>query len=797
MAIAITMLGTLTLPLAAQKMATPAGEAPGPWILGTVGVGKGADPKTPKTTALKGIAIKVGEKGEAAVAYDLDLCRMVGAWTGKFTTPMNLMSRGDYPTAMGEVAFTTGQVPGFLTENKLGKLPAWKDTRPEPFGPLPAGQARFKGFHVSNGRVILGWEIDGREVVEMPAHSHEKGADVYSRHLEIGPGRTPLLVAVAEAPPGKRIRDIGDEDELQWDVDSRTLFALWDSEKDVCLWRILAGHIFLEIPPLTKRTSISINLASSPKENRGFDHENLYGRLGYWAENDTLGSLTKGGPVLWPEPVSTVGDVSTKQDEAYVVDTIKLPDPNPWGAPMFIGGFDFFRDGRAAVCTFHGDVFIVSGIDAKLDKVTWRRFASGLYHPLGLKIVNGEIYVTCRDGIWRLNDLNGDGECDFYEAFNYDLKVTKSFHEFVFDLQTDPQGNFYFAKAGPVKNGGRGFDEIMAQHGTLMRFSPNGAKLDVVATGFRAPNGIGCGPDGQLTTGDNEGTWTPACRINWIKPGGFYGVVPLAHRDPPPTDYDRPLCWMPKRVDNSSGSQVWVTSDKWGPWKDQLLHLSYGTCSVLGVLREEVSGANVPSALSPRPATVQQGGVVRFPVNFQSGIMRARFNPADGQLYVAGLRGWQTTGVKNGAFQRVRYTGAPVRMPIGLHATKKGMRLDFACALDPVSANDPQNWNVEVWNYVWSSAYGSPEISTLETAEKPAELGKDGEPQYTRAQAAQKKHDPLTVKSATLSADGKSVFLEIPEIKPVMQMSIKFGLKTADGVDLRSEVINTIHALGD
>jgi hypothetical protein len=62
---------------------------------------------------------------------------------------------------------------------------------------------------------------------------------------------------------------------------------------------------------------------------------------------------------------------------------------------------------------------------------------------------------------------------------------------------------------------------------------------------------------------------------------------------------------------------------------------------------------------------------------------------------------------------------------------------------------------------------------------------------------AQKKHDPLTVRSATLSPDGKSVFLEIPEIKPVMQMAIKFGLKTADGADLRSEVVNTIHALGE
>ena len=60
-----------------------------------------------------------------------------------------------------------------------------------------------------------------------------------------------------------------------------------------------------------------------------------------------------------------------------------------------------------------------------------------------------------------------------------------------------------------------------------------------------------------------------------------------------------------------------------------------------------------------------------------------------------------------------------------------------------------------------------------------------------------KKHDPLTVKSATLSADKKSVFLEIPDIKPVMQMQIKFTIKSADGAELRSEVINSIHALGE
>jgi hypothetical protein len=677
---------------AQYKMESPAGEAPGPWLLGTIGIGKDADGK-PLTTALKGLAIKLGEHGEAGICYDLDLCRVAGAWTGgKFVTPMNLMSRGEYPTALGEVAFTTAETPGFLT--KAGG--DWKMLRAEPFGPLPVGQMRFKGFFVNGEQTILRWEVAGAELLEMP---------------------------------------------------------LW---RDGALVRLVEG-------------------TPTPIEIPGVKIE----------RTDKLSALTHGGPSRWADPIEATAELSKDTASAYVVDTVKLPDPNPWKAPLFLGGLDFFPNGRAAVCTFHGDVFLVSGLDGDLSKVTWRRFASGLYHALGLKIVKDKIYVTCRDGIWRLKDLNADGECDFYEAFNFDVKVTKNFHEFAFDLQTDPQGNFYFAKGAPVKNGGRGFEEIAEHHGSLLRVSPDGAKLDVVATGFRAPNGIGCGPDGQLTSGDNEGTWTPACKINWIKPGGFYGVVPLSHRTPPPTDYDRPLCWLPKRIDNSGGDQVWVPDDdRWGPWRGKMLHLSYGQCSLLGVMRDEAGG-------------FVQGGVSPFPVKFQSGGMRGRFNPKDGQLWVAGLRGWQTSGIKNGCLQRVRYTGAPVRMPIELHAKKNGVELRFTCPLNPQAAADPENWNVEVWNYLWSAAYGSPELSTLGPAEAPAEPGKDGEMQFTNAQISKAKHDPMTIKRISPGTDDHSVFLEIEGMKPVMQMSIRYHLKSADGTDLQGEVVNTIHALGD
>jgi glucose/arabinose dehydrogenase len=729
----------------AKKTAAPVAEAPGQWILGTVGVGKQKD-GTIDSTGLKGLAIRLGEDGKKGIAYDLDLCRPIGAWSGRFTTEMNLMSRGDYPTAIGETIFVTGDFAGFMPGADVAALTPRKG-----FGPLPAGQARFKGFHNAGRQVVVRWDVAGVSVDET-AEVVEAAQPFIVRTLEVAPSAKGITIVV-----GKTAANFAG------------VIAQGAAKVES-----LDGHLVARVAGSTQVTVVRIAYVAE-----GMTPPKTFGA-------QLPSALLKTTKTLWPETVETAGKLSEKAGEPYVVDDVKLPVTNPWKAPMFTSAFDFLPDGRAVICTFHGDVFVASGIDDKLEKVTWRRFAAGLYHPLGLKVVNGEVYVTCRDGIWKLRDTDGDGECDTYEAFNFDVMVTKNFHEFVFDLQTDPAGNFYFIKAGPVRKGGRGFDEICDHHGSLFKVSPDGKKFEVVATGFRAPNGIAVSPSGQVTTGDNEGTWTPVCRLNWIKQGGFYGVPPLAHRPTEPTDYDRPLCWFPKDVDNSSGGQVWVTSDKFGPWKDRLLHLSYGTCSLFGVLPQEVIFNGQPQ---------MQGGVARFNVDFGSGAMRARFNPKDGQLYVTGLRGWQTTATQNGCFQRVRYTGAATRMPIALAAGKKGVRIDFTCELDAKVAADSGNWNVEVWNYVWSSAYGSPDVSTLETKVTATELGNDGKLQFSKAQMSERKHDPLTVKTAVVSPDRRSVFLEIPDLRPAMQMQLKYDLKAADGTELHGQVINTIHAL--
>src|SRR4029453_15789871 len=110
-------------------------------------------------------------------------------------------------------------------------------------------------------------------------------------------------------------------------------------------------------------------------------------------------------------------------------DELTLPNENPWKSWMRPTGFDFFADGsRAALCTWNGEVWIFSGFGRKTKKLTWKRFAAGLYEPLGLRIVDGVIYATCRDQIVRLHDLNADGEADFYECFKTDGVVAPTSH---------------------------------------------------------------------------------------------------------------------------------------------------------------------------------------------------------------------------------------------------------------------------------------------------------------------------------------------------------------------------------
>ena len=45
-----------------------------------------------------------------------------------------------------------------------------------------------------------------------------------------------------------------------------------------------------------------------------------------------------------------------------------------------------------------------------------------------------------------------------------------------------------------------------------------------------------------------------------------------------------------------------------------------------------------------------------------------------------------------------------------------------------------------------------------------------------------------------VSKDGKTVFLEVPDLQPVMQMKVQYNIATDKGKKLSNAIYNTIHA---
>ncbi len=711
-----------------------------------------------KNDANKGIAIRLGTN--AAMCFDQDLLRWSAGWTGGFVSTKGVTfdgSHGGHPELIGEQQFGLRVQPGWADASG-----SFKDPRKELYGPLPRAWGRVSSLQVHGIEVTVSYEVLGTPIKERAEVVERDGVTAFVRNLSLGKNAKELLAAVCEVE-GAQGKIEGNQATLTAANGQVTVVALSGAPKGAKFELADGSRVLLRIPAGAGAGAFKLAIARTDTANAGKVAALAQGAPRF---NDSA----KAGKPHWAEPVVMAGVLaaSSTPDGAYVQDVITPPVPNPWNRRVRFGGMDFFADGkRAALSTWDGDVWVVSGLDEKLEKLTWKRFASGGFETLGLKIVDDVIYTSGRDQITRYRDLDGDGSCDVYETFNDDITSSPGFHEFTFDLHTDKEGNFYMAKAGPVKGGGRGFGggggngEISEHAGCLMKVDKYGHKLEVVATGLRAPTGIGVGPNGEITTGDNEGTWVPMCPINWVKPGGFYGVEDLSHGRDVKT-FRQPLCWMAKSWDNSGGGQAWVTSTKWGPFSGELLHCSYGQSSIYLVLKEFIGDQ-------------PQGGIVKIPVKLTSSAMRPRFNPVDGQLYNAGLRGWQSNAAKEGGFDRIRYTGKPVVSIAKLNVSKAGIALTFTQPLDKAAAEDVQNYSGERWNYQRTSNYGSPEFS-VENPEK-------------------KGHDKLDITAAKLSADGKTVTLAITALKPVNQQLLKFQLKTAAGAEFKQDVLHTINVI--
>jgi hypothetical protein len=707
----------------------------GPSLIGTFEIGSDGS-----NIAQKGIAVRVDAgpggvaRGKAWMVFEHDTLRWAGGWTGAGFIDWNGINFNGkhqvHPRIVGDVVFSNPTAPGWAEPGTSSladeQRVVGRDGRQ--YGPLPRAWGKYRGLYHVGDRVVVSYTVGDSEVLESPGlvWPDPIKPEIFTRTIEIGPRAQELVLVFcdSDATPAKIPLELG------------------------CTWTTIGDRLCLRVAAGPEELRFVLGLTRDPNGER------LAASI--HPHPDPL-PKEEATAARWPQKLTTKA-IRGSDNAPFAVDILTPPDDNPWQAQLRLTGIDFLPGGdAAAVCTWDGDVWRVSGL-SKLDdaasggELTWQRIASGLFQPLGIKCLGSDVFVMCRDQLVKLRDLNGDGETDFYECVNSDHQVTEHFHEFAMGLQTDAAGNFYYAKSAR-----HALPAIVPHHGTLLRISTDGTKTDILASGFRAANGVCLNDDGTFIVTDQEGHWNPKNRINWVVPGRFYGNLFGYHdvTDSSDAAMEQPLCWITNHFDRSPGELLSVPANHWGPLAGKLINLSYGTGKLFVVPFEDVNGQ-------------KQGGMCALPVSsLPTGVMRGRFHPVDQQLYCCGMFAWAGNATQPGGLYRIRYTGRPMYLPVGLQAREKHIEIAFTDPIDRIAGADTANYAIKVWSLKRSANYGSEHYD----------------------------EHPLAVERAEVATDGRHVTLHVPALAPTWGMEIMCRLVTEDGGRVERVIHNSIHKL--
>jgi mono/diheme cytochrome c family protein/glucose/arabinose dehydrogenase len=661
---------------------------------------------------------------ECWVAFDLDMLRVAAIWRGKGVTPVAL--------APGSYHDVTRKTPG-------GQFPA----------PAPDGRLWF-----TNG-IYPGWQAGVRFSLADPREPAPSPEEVGRGPLPDGMGRFEALRRVQggvvleyTAAGGARVRE--------WMTLSETAGAPV-VERHIHIGPF-AQPLLLAAGTREQGAAVSLGLDSGSgmaeliEENglcvvRVPAHDSPVSFVLTFAAGTSAPSVaprplpTMAAPPVWSEELTTTIKRSTAGD-AYVIDAVALPLENPWRRAIRLSDIQFLEDGTGVGVTLDGDVWLIRGLHEPSGAVRWRRFASGLHEPMTVAIRDGQIYAFDKNGIWRLRDTNGDGEADVHEMFSNAFAQTADMREFPATIRLAPDGEFVIAK------GGQQALTLGKHNGSVLRISADGRQATLLGHGFRQPN-IGVNVrTGLVTSSDQQGQYIPSTPLHIVRDNQYYGYLPsFMPREVYPGPIAEPLTWIPHAVNASATSQVWLFGAKMGPLNDALVHIGFNRPELFRVMLNE-RGSRLQAAV----ASITQA--------FDFPPLHGAVNPIDGQLYLAGFQilGWGNTLDTIAGLARVRYTGAPVTLPREVTAMDQGVLLRFDVPLDPDRARDPASYSLQSWHYRRTFKYGS------------AQYKEDGTPGQ----------DALTASSAYLSQDGRSVFVGVPGMQPVMQLRIGWSLATSE-----------------
>lgn len=278
-----------------------------------------------------------------------------------------------------------------------------------------------------------------------------------------------------------------------------------------------------------------------------------------------------------------------------------------------------------------------------------KRIAAGLAEPLGLKVVEGDIYVLQKQELTQLIDHDGDEVTDEYRAVCNSWGVTQDFHEFSYGLVFH-QGHFYINLGLAMRL--MSHETPHPDRSSTLKIAPDGS-FKKINFGLRQDNGIGIGVDGELFITENQGRWVPSCKVIHVQPGVFHGCRIALKDSLPDIEMKPPAVWLPQdEIGNSPGQPVYVSE---GTYTGQMLHGEVTHGGIKRVFPEKVNGE-------------YQGCVFRFSQGLEAGINQM------------------------------------VRGPDG------GLEIEFTKPLKAGRGENSTDYTVQQWQYEPISSYGGPKL---------------------------------------------------------------------------------------
>ena len=407
------------------------------------------------------------------------------------------------------------------------------------------------------------------------------------------------------------------------------------------------------------------------------------------------------------------------QDKASEADYYELKTlPIPANIELEVGGMATIPDGRLAVSTRRGEVWMVENPYSITPY--YRLFAKGMHEVLGLTYHKGALYAVQRGELTKLTDTDGDGEADFYQNIaNWEL--AGNYHEYSYGPVFDKEDNMFLTFN--VAWVGFGEAKLSKWRGWMVKITPDGA-LTPIAAGLRSPACVMMNTAGDIFYTENQGDWVGSGRITHLEKGDFAGHAsslfwtsepnsPIKIKKEDIPDNSEPMFKAAEKIKNLKLPAVWFPHTMMGIstadmiedvqgnfgqfFKGQYFVSDQGHSKIMRMQLEKINGQ-------------YQGACFPFREGFQSGLLRLSWG-TDGSMF-GGMtsRGWSSTGKDLFGLQRLIWSGkTPFEMG-EIHAMSDGFEIIFTKPVDKTTATNPDNYDINSFIYQYHHSYGSPTI---------------------------------------------------------------------------------------